>query len=141
MTRASLSAVALVAVVALASPARAQQADATPPVGVPGLRIVNGQSPVVGGNAAGARERALDDAFRQAIDQALAEWFDPPTRAAQAKPIKALEGRARSYVRRYRALEEGEANGAYVVKLEAEVDEPALRRAAERWGAPSGGEA
>ena len=89
---------------------------------------------MVGGNGAGARERALDEAFRQAIDQALGELLDAPTRVAQARAIRALESRARTYVRRYRALEEGETNGLYVVRLEVEVDEPALRLAVERSG-------
>jgi hypothetical protein len=131
----------VVAAVLSSAPARAQvgaPADAQAPVGVPGLRIVTGQSTVVGGNSAGARERALDEAFRQGIDQSLAELLDAPTRAAQAKAIKALGAKARTYVRRYRALEEGEAAGLYTVKLEVEVDEPALRRAVERWGAPAG---
>jgi hypothetical protein len=132
----SSSVVALAALAALApAPARAQAEPAgLPPVGQSGLRIVAGQSAVIGGNAAGARERALDEAFRLAIDQALAEMLDAPTRAAQAKAIKAVEARSRSYVRRYRALDEGEANGIYTVRLEVEVDEAALRRAAERWG-------
>jgi hypothetical protein len=104
------------------------------PVGQPGLHIVTGQSPVVGGNAAAARERALDEALRQAVSQSLADMLDAPTRAAQAKGVKALEARARSYVRGYRTLEEGEAAGTYSVRLEAEVDEVALRRAAERLG-------
>jgi hypothetical protein len=126
-----------VALLALAAaPARGQaEPPSLPPVGQPGLRIVAGQSAVIGGNAAGARERALDEAFRLGVDQALAELLDAPTRAAQAKAIKALEARARSYVRRYRALDEGEAGGVYTVHLEIEVDEAALRRAAERWGA------
>src|SRR5579862_1069060 len=117
----------------------AARAEAPPePVGQPGLRIVAGQSAVVGGNGAGARERALDEAFRQAIDQSLAALLDVATRAAQARAVKALEARSRTYVRRYRALEEGETNGLYSVRLEVEVDEPALRLAAERWGqAPS----
>jgi hypothetical protein len=120
-----------------ASPVRGQgvppPSTSLGPVGQPGLRIVAGQSPVIGGNAAGARERALDEALRQAVDQALAELLDAPTRAAQARAIKVLEGRARTYVRRYRTLDEGEAAGVYTMHLEAEVDEPALRRATERW--------
>jgi hypothetical protein len=123
------------ALLLLASVARAQQpAPDAEPVGTPGLRIVAGQSAVVGGNSAGARDRALDEAFRLAVDQALAEMLDAPTRAAQARALKGLEARARTYVRRYRALEEGETAGAYAVKLEVEVDEPALRRATERLG-------
>jgi hypothetical protein len=99
---------------------------------IPGARIVMGQAPVVGGNAAGARERALDDALKQAVNQTLATIVDPQTRAAQAKTLKAIEAKARSFVPRYRTLEEGEANGVYSMRLEAEVDEIALRRKLER---------
>jgi hypothetical protein len=108
-------------------------APAEPPVGQPGMRMVTGQAPVVGGNAAGARERALDDAIRQAVDQELSELVDAPTRAARAKEIKALLAKAHSFVPRYRTLEEGEVAGNYSVRLEADVDELALRRRIERW--------
>jgi hypothetical protein len=110
---------------------------AAPAPVTPGARVATGQAPVVGGNAAGARERALDEAMRQAVDLALADLADAPTRAAQAKAIKAIEARARSFVPRYRTLEEGEANGVYSVRIEAEVDEVALRRKIERWTGPS----
>jgi hypothetical protein len=99
---------------------------------MPGGRIVSGQAPVVGGNAAGARERALDDALKQAVNQALAAIVDPATRAAQAKTLKAIEAKARSFVPRYRTLEEGEANAVYTIRLEAEVDEVLLRRRIEK---------
>lgn len=120
----------------LAAGAPRAQEPPVAPVGTPGLRIVVGQSAVIGGNGAGARERALEEAFRQAIDQSLAELVDAATRARQARAVKALEARARTYVRRYRALEEGETNGAYTVHLEVEIDEPALRRATDSWGQP-----
>jgi hypothetical protein len=127
--------VTLAALAALAPASARGQADpGSQPVGQPGLRIVAGQSAVIGGNSAGARERALDEAFRLAVDQSLAEMLDAPTRAAQAKAIKGLEARARSYVRRYRALDESETGGIYTLHLEVEIDEAALRRAAERWG-------
>jgi len=106
---------------------------AAPPEAVlaPGERIAAGQAPVVGGNSAGARERALEEAIRQAVDQALAELVDPATRAAQAKAIRTIEAKARSFVPRYRTLEEGESNGVYTVRLQAEVDDAALRRRVE----------
>jgi len=107
----------------------------------PGARLATGQAPVVGGNAAGARERALDEAMRQAVDLALADLADAPTRAAQAKAIKAIEAKARSLVPRYRTQEEGEANGVYTVRIEAEVDEVALRRKIDRWTSPTSGAA
>jgi hypothetical protein len=130
-----------VSVLLLAASAFAQAPPAPPapppppPSDVPtmeGGRIVSGQAPVVGGNAAGARERALDDALRQAVNQALATIVDPQTRAAQAKTLKAIEAKARSFVPRYRTLEEGEANAVYTIRLEAEVDEVALRRRIEK---------
>jgi hypothetical protein len=120
-----------------AAPPAPPVAPAAPPevVLAPGERIAVGQAPVVGGNAAGARERALEEAIRQAVDQALAELVDPATRAAQAKAIRTIEAKARSFVPRYRALEEGEANGVYTVRLQAEVDDAALRRKIESWTA------
>jgi len=114
---------------------------ATPPEPVlaPGERIAVGQAPVVGGNAAGARERALEEAIRQAVDQAVSELVDPATRAAQVKAIRTLEAKARSFVPRYRTLEEGETNGVYTVRLQAEVDDTALRRRIESWTAGPAG--
>ena len=114
-------------------------AQEPPPAAQPGVRLVTGQTAVVGGNSAGARERALDEALRQAVEQALAEQLDAQTRAAQARAIKTLQGRARSYVKRYRTVDESEVNGLYTIRIEAEVDDAALRRATERWtpAAPS----
>jgi hypothetical protein len=130
------------ALVGFAPAARAQVPAAAAPLAAapsaPGVRVVAAQSPIIGGNGAGARERAVEDAFRQAVDQSLAEMLDAATRAGQSRAIKAIEARARTYVRGYRALEEGEVNGAYAVRLEVEVDEAALRRATESWGAQSG---
>jgi len=146
MRRALIAAVVL----SLGAPAFAQ-APAPPPAAppaptpppapdvptTPGAHVVTGQAPVVGGNAAGARERALDDAIKQAVNQALAAMVDPQARAAQAKTMKAIEAKARSFVPRYRTLEEGETNGVYTIRLEAEVDEIALRRRLEKGNAPS----
>ncbi|HXI55159.1 MAG TPA: hypothetical protein VNO55_03820, partial [Polyangia bacterium] len=122
------------------SPAPAVPATAPPPSAVPsapGLRVGTAQIAVVGGNSAGARERALDEALRQTVDQALGDILDAPARAAQARAIRTLMARARSYVKRYRTLEEGEAAGTYNIRIEAEVDEQALRRATERWSTPA----
>jgi hypothetical protein len=115
----------------------ASPTGAEPPVGLPGARIVAGQAPVVGGNAAAARERAVDEAIRQAVDGALLELADAPTRAAEAKAIRAIEARARSFVPSYRTLDESEGNGVYSVHLEAQVDEAALRQTIDRWSLPA----
>ena len=97
-----------------------------------------GQAAIVGGNAAGARERALDEAIRQAVDQSLAELLDAPTRAAQARAIKTLEARARTFVPRYRTSTKDEADGVYTIRLEVEVDE---RRSATRRSLDGAGRA
>ncbi len=137
---ATLSAAAPAAVPPGASPAPPAAQPAPPadgaPATAPGARVVTAQAPVVGGNAASARERALDDAIRQAVTLTLADIVDPQTRAAQAKTIKAIEAKARSFVPRYRTLEEGEVAGMYNIRLEVEVDEIALRRRLERSSAP-----
>ena len=98
-----------------------------------GGRAVRHRPGARGGRQRGGRaERALDDAIKQAVNQTLATLVDAQTRAAQAKTLKAIEAKARSFVPRYRTLEEGEANGVYTIRLEAEVDETALRRRIER---------
>jgi hypothetical protein len=123
-----------------AAPARAQE-PAVPAQLPPGARLVSGQAAIVGGNSAGARERALDDALRQAVEQALAEQLDAQTRAAQARAIKTLQGRARSYIKRYRTVDENENNGLYTIRIEAEVDDGALLKATERWSTAAAGPA
>jgi hypothetical protein len=117
-------------------PARPPVADPAVELGAPGARVATGQAPVVGGNAAGARGRALDDAIRQVVDLAINDLADPPTRVAQAKAIRALEAKAHSFVGRYRTLEEREENGVYTITIQAEVDSSALKSKIERWSAP-----
>ena len=87
---------------------------------------------IVAGNVASARERALAEAFKRAVDTAIAD-LAPDVRTTQAKTVLQVLGRARTFVRRYRTLEEGELSpGSYTVRLDAEIDEPALRRAFDR---------
>ncbi len=105
----------------------------------PGVRLVSGQAAIVAGNTAGARERALDEAMRQAVEQALAEQLDAQTRASQMRAIKTLQGRARSFIKSYRTVDENDANGLYTMRIEAEVDDAALRRATDRWATPAPG--
>jgi hypothetical protein len=100
--------------------------------GIGGGRVGAAEVTIVGGNVASARERALTDAFKQAVDQALTTVI-PEARAAQPKTVVQVLGRARSYIRRYRTVEEGErGRGLYGVRIEADVDEAALLRAFDR---------
>jgi len=101
----------------------------------PGFRFGSSEVSVVGGNVASARERAVAEALKQAVDQAITE-LAPDARAAQPKVVGQILGKARVYVRRYRSILEGESRPSrYAVKLEAEVDEPAVRRTLERGAA------
>lgn len=96
-----------------------------------------GQATIVGGNVASARERAFTEAFKRAVDVALSVLV-PEVRATQPRLVIQILGRARSFVRRYRTLEEGELiRGSYVVKIDADIDEAALRRACDRPPAPA----
>jgi hypothetical protein len=107
--------------------------DAAPGGALPVGRIGAAEVAIVGGNSVSARERALTEALKQAVDQALQAVIAPEVRAAQPKLSPQILGRARSYVRRYRTLQEGELPGnLYSVRIDAEVDESALRRAFER---------
>ena len=102
----------------------------------PNTRVTTGQAPVVGGNAAGARERALEDAIRQAVDLAINEIVvDPQVRAAQGKTIRAIEAKAHGFIGRYRTLEEGEANGVYTMRVQVEVDRSAIQNKIDRGNA------
>src|SRR5262249_34231914 len=66
-----------------------------------------GSAPVTGGDAAGARARALDEALRQAVDQAVAATVEPAARAAGADTIKKrILRRASAYVPQYKVAQE-----------------------------------
>jgi hypothetical protein len=81
-----------------------------------------GSAPVTGGDAAGARARALDDALRQAVDQAVAATVEPAARAAGADAIKKrILRRARAYVPQFKVAEEGVTDNVYAVQIEATV--------------------
>jgi hypothetical protein len=107
------------------------------PVVDPNSRITTGQAPVVGGNAAGARERALEDAIRQAVDLTINDLVEPQARVAQGKTIRAIEAKAHSFIGRYRTLEEGEANGVYTMRVQVEVDRAGIQSKIDRGTAPA----
>ena len=121
-----------------APPVAPPRAPVAEPVVDPNSRITTGQAPVVGGNAAGARERALEDAIRQAVDLVINDVVvDPQARAAQGKTIRAIEAKAHSFIGRYRTLEEGEANGVYTMRVQVEVDRAAIQSKIDRGGVPA----
>ena len=116
-----------------AVPGAPAPALASPPVVLPpGTHLGAADVAIVGGNVASARERALTESLRQAVADAIAT-VAPEARAGQPKTVVQVLAKARSFVQRYRTREEGETGrGTYAMKIEADVDEAALRRALER---------
>ena len=98
----------------------------------PGTHLGVAEVPIVGGNLASARERALAEAMKQAVSDAIGV-VAPEARAGDPKQVVQVLARARTFVQRYRTREDGEVANAgqsrYAMKIEAEVDEAALGRA------------
>ena len=94
-----------------------------------------GSAQIVGGDTVRARDRALDEAFRQAVEQAVATILTPQAIAERAAQLKlSVIPRARGYVATYRIVEEGVAGPLFQVRVSAEV---ALARLAKDVQAPS----
>jgi hypothetical protein len=89
-----------------------------------------GQAPVVAGDRVRARERALDEAMRQAVEQAAGTVLSPDELVARASDLKLrVYPKARQYVTTYRILDEGEATpGTFQVHLSAQVATGKLAR-------------
>ena len=88
-----------------------------------------GQVPVVGGDRVRARERALDEAARQAVAQAAATILDPDQLVARNSDLTLrIYPRARTYLVNYRVLTETEENGLFELRISAQVATAKLSR-------------
>jgi len=111
---------------------------ALPAAAQPGEHVVTAEAPLVNGNAVVAKQRALADAFRQAVERVFADLLKESGGEAQPlspglAQIKAsFANRGQRFVRSYRVLEEEEGKGRLRVQIEAEVDTALLRREMER---------
>ncbi|HEX9102096.1 MAG TPA: flagellar assembly protein T N-terminal domain-containing protein [Polyangia bacterium] len=96
-----------------------------------------GQAPIVAGDRVRARERALDEALRQAVEQATATVLEPAELVARASDLKLrIYPKARAYVTTYRVLDEGEQPpGTFQVHLSAAVATARLARDLSTGGA------
>jgi hypothetical protein len=129
-------------------PARAQPpnpAPVGPPAQAPAAaetpnpRAISAEAPIVAGNAASAKQRALDDAFRQAVERTfgvlMAEAGFGPTEPPPPALMQ-LKGtffsRAKRYVRGYHVLEQSEEGGHFRLQIDAEIDEGLLRKEIDR---------
>lgn len=132
---------ALAAAAVVATLAGAARAD--------GPVTVTTRAPIVAGNAAGAKQKALGEAWRLGVEQVFARALSEAGVADPAPPLLAefraeLAKNPRRFVRGYRLLEQGDKDGDVVVAMEVDVDEGALRREIERVrvaAAPRPGEA
>ncbi|MDB4965258.1 MAG: hypothetical protein JWN44_947 [Myxococcales bacterium] len=89
-----------------------------------------GQAPIVAGDRVRARERALDEALRQAVEQATATVLEPNDLVTRASDLKLrIYPKAKSYVSTYRVLDESEnPPGTFQVHLSAAVATGKLAR-------------
>src|SRR5256714_9314602 len=89
-----------------------------------------GQAPIVAGDRVRARERALDEALRQAVEQATATVLEPGDLVTRASDLKLrIYPKAKSYVSTYRILDESEnPPGTFQVHLSAAVATGKLAR-------------
>ena len=112
--------------------------SAVPVAAQPGEHVVNAEVPIVNGNAVVAQQRALADAFRQAVESAFSDLLKEG--GTEAQPLTAglmqlkasFANRGQRFVRSYRILEQEEANGRLRVQIDADVDTSLLRREMER---------
>ncbi|HWN70870.1 MAG TPA: hypothetical protein VNM90_24680 [Haliangium sp.] len=116
-------AVALVAALAAATPARAED---------PVRLEVTGEAAA---GAQDARTRALDAAFAGAVSQALERLVDAQVQRRRGEDIaRVTVRRARRFVRSYRVLEEGTRDERMQVRIAAQIDMDGLRAALAELG-------
>src|SRR5207253_8057244 len=98
-----------------------------------------GQAPIVAGDRVRARERALDEALRQAVEQATATVLEPGDLVTRASDLKLrIYPKAKSYVSTYRVLDESEnPPGTFQVHLSAAVATGKLARDLSTGGGTS----
>ena len=100
-----------------------------------------GQVQTGGDDAEKTRQRALDDAFRQAVDQVIGTMVTPEARTAQSDTIKKrVLRRSKAYVVSHRVLDEGADGAFYQVHVEASIADATLRKDLRALGIPLMGE-
>src|SRR4030043_2154041 len=86
------------------------------------VTIAEGVAVIVGNNIPGARDKALDDALRKAVEQAVGTIVSSDTMAENFKVIHdKILAQTTGYVERYKILSEMQDGELYKVKVQAEV--------------------
>ena len=97
---------------------------------------VVGEAAIAAGNVASARERALGEAFRSLVEQALGRLLAETGAHPSTPAISSLRAnwlaRPKPLVRSYRVLEQSAEAGVFRVRVMADLDETHMRRELER---------
>lgn len=102
-----------------------------------GLYIVEGVGAIVQQNQAVARQRAIQSAFREALEQSVADQVEPQVLVGHSQSLRTrLYGKPLQFIRSYRMLWEypDVPQKVYRVGLEAEVMMGDLERALDSMG-------
>jgi hypothetical protein len=84
--------------------------------------VTEGVAAVIGGNTAAARDKAIDDALRKAVEQAVGTLVSSETFTERYRTINdQVNSRTAGYVRRYKILSETAEETLLRVKIRAEV--------------------
>jgi hypothetical protein len=105
-------------------------------------QVVEGVGPILQGNQAAARTRAVQDALRKALAQTIAEGSEPWALTGRPQtPETAWYGRTSQYIRSYRVLWEYPdlVQKVYRVGIEAEIAVEEAVQALKTPGAPASG--
>lgn len=82
----------------------------------------DGFAPLTGGNKAVARDKAVDDALRKAVEQAVGTMVSSDTMTESYKVIHdKILARTSGYVEKYKILSEGPEGDLYRVRVQAEI--------------------
>ncbi len=117
------AAVALAVALLLGGSTDAPSAETAPPAPSADERIeAEGIATVAGGDVAAARDRALDDALRKAVEQAVGTLIETETRVRNYEVLNdSIYAQSRGFVRSYRILSEKHEDPLYRVTVEAAV--------------------
>lgn len=115
-TRVGVVAAVLVGFMASAS------AEVTSKTDAPQRVSAVGQAAVIGTDIANARDKAVDDALRKAVEQSVGTMITSETVTQNFQLLSdKVFAKARGYVRNYKITSEKQDQGVYIVNVDAEV--------------------
>jgi len=83
---------------------------------------ISGQAAIYEGDKAQARDKAIDDALRKAVEQAVGTMISSETITENYQLLSdRIYSKAEGYVKKFRITDEREEDGVYIVQIKAEV--------------------